>query len=50
MRFLPIFFLFLLLLPPSVHAEARVDVPLGDSPSQGAADAPVTVVEFIDFQ
>ena len=25
-------------------------VPLGDSPSRGAADAPVVMVEFIDFQ
>jgi hypothetical protein len=28
----------------------RVDVPIGDSPSIGPADAPVTIIEFIDFQ
>lgn len=31
-------------------AKAPVLVPLGDSPSRGAADAPVVMVEFIDFQ
>jgi hypothetical protein len=33
------------------HAEQkRFDVPIGDSPSLGPADAPVTIIEFIDFQ
>ena len=31
-------------------AEPRVEVPLGDSPVRGPAAAPVTMVEFIDFQ
>ncbi|ALC15335.1 hypothetical protein DSOUD_0546 [Desulfuromonas soudanensis] len=26
------------------------EVPLGDSPARGANDAPVVMVEFIDFQ
>ncbi|EKD38361.1 MAG: hypothetical protein ACD_75C00763G0004 [uncultured bacterium] len=30
--------------------EKRTEVPIGDSPSMGPADAPVTIVEFIDFQ
>lgn len=30
--------------------EKRTDVPIGDSPSFGPVDAPVTIVEFIDFQ
>jgi len=30
--------------------EKRYDVPLGDSPSFGPHDAPVTLIEFIDFQ
>jgi hypothetical protein len=33
-----------------VQAENRVQVPLGDSPTLGPADAPVTMIEFIDFQ
>lgn len=30
--------------------EKRTDIPIGDSPTLGPADAPVTVIEFIDFQ
>jgi hypothetical protein len=31
-------------------ADKRIAVPLGDSPSMGPENAPVTIVEFIDFQ
>ena len=31
-------------------AQKRTEVPIGDSPSLGPADAPVTIIEFIDFQ
>ena len=42
---------FVLLLFGMAHAEEkRTDVPIGDSPSLGPADAPVTIIEFIDFQ
>lgn len=30
--------------------EKRFDVPIGDSPSLGPADAPVIIIEFLDFQ
>jgi ABC-type glycerol-3-phosphate transport system substrate-binding protein len=41
----------LLLLLGLAHAgEKRIEVPIGDSPSLGPADAPVTIIEFIDFQ
>jgi len=30
--------------------EKRYTVPLGDSPSMGPQDAPVTIIEFLDFQ
>lgn len=39
------------LLAVSVPAEEkRYPVPLGDSPTVGPSDAPVTIVEFLDFQ
>lgn len=40
------------LLATAVGAAEKplVDVPLGDAPCRGAADARVTMVEFIDFQ
>lgn len=35
----------------TVHAqEKRVEIPVGNSPSMGPTDAPVTIIEFIDFQ
>jgi hypothetical protein len=34
-----------------VHAaEKRFSVPIADSPALGPADAPVTIIEFLDFQ
>ncbi len=28
----------------------RFDVPLGNSPQRGPKDAPITMIEFLDFQ
>ncbi|MHB9097401.1 MAG: hypothetical protein ACYC5X_06215 [Syntrophales bacterium] len=30
--------------------EKRFSIPIGDSPTAGPADAPVTIIEFLDFQ
>jgi protein-disulfide isomerase len=31
-------------------AEQRFSVPVGNSPAQGPSNAPVTLIEFIDYQ
>lgn len=30
--------------------EKRTEIPIGNSPTMGPADAPITIIEFIDFQ
>jgi protein-disulfide isomerase len=35
---------------PAGAADIRYAVPAGDSPSIGPANAPVTIVEFLDYQ
>jgi len=42
--------LALLAAYPAGAAELRYTVPAGDSPSIGPANAPVTIVEFLDYQ
>ena len=42
--------LMLLATSPAGAADIRYDVPAGDSPSIGPANAPVTIVEFLDYQ
>ena len=39
-----------LLAVPAGAAEVRYSVPPGDSPSIGPPNAPVTIVEFLDYQ
>jgi hypothetical protein len=43
---------FILLLVPALvfAADNRYDVPLGDCPSLGPEKAPITIMEFIDYQ
>lgn len=49
-RKLGIFFYFLIILPVLVHAEPRYSIPTENSPFIGSEKAPVTIIEFIDYQ
>jgi len=42
--------LLLLVALSSPAAEKRFTVPIGNSPSTGPENAPVMIIEFIDFQ
>lgn len=43
--------IFVLLLVGTAFAEGKkTEVPIGDSPTLGPADAPITIIEFLDFQ
>jgi len=52
LKSLPAFPLLLALLAaaPAAAAEIRYNVPVGDSPAIGPANAPVTLIEFLDYQ
>jgi hypothetical protein len=46
-----IFVMIITLISLTVFAdEKRFPVPIGDSPSTGPMNAPVTIIEFLDFQ
>jgi hypothetical protein len=40
---------FLLVSCASITSQKRASVPIDDSPQQGPASAPITVVEFLDY-
>jgi protein-disulfide isomerase len=42
--------LIILLAGYASAGDKRYSVPIGDSPATGPVDAPVTIIEFIDFQ
>lgn len=49
-RFLLFLCGLLLIAAAAFASEPRFDIPVGDSPSLGPENAPVTIIEFIDFQ
>jgi hypothetical protein len=42
--------MFFLVVFSAVAEEQRFTIPIGDSPTAGLVNAPVTIIEFIDFQ
>jgi hypothetical protein len=50
MRCIHFLLLLAVLVSSSVIAADRYDVPLHDCPSLGPEKAPVTIMEFIDYQ
>ena len=43
-------FLWLLITAPLAAAGDRVTIPIENSPTLGPDKAPITIIEFIDFQ
>ncbi len=50
MRQLTLVLLLLVLVGNAGADLKRITVPVGNSPSMGPANAPVTIIEFLDFQ
>jgi hypothetical protein len=50
MKRLTLVTVFFFLAVSAAAEEKRYPVPLGDSPTIGPPDAPVTIIEFLDFQ
>ncbi|MEK6582858.1 MAG: hypothetical protein AABZ25_10805 [Nitrospirota bacterium] len=45
-----ILFIFLIISVSAYAEDKRYSVPIENSPSYGTSDAPVTIIEFLDFQ
>jgi hypothetical protein len=40
----------LIISPTGIASEDRYEIPVADSPTWGPENAPVTIIEFIDYQ
>jgi len=49
-KLLPAFLFVLLLSTSAFAAEQRHSIPIDNLPYLGPADAPITIIEFLDFQ
>ncbi len=49
-KLLSSFLLVLFLSSPALADEQRYSIPIDNLPYLGPADAPVTIIEFLDFQ
>jgi hypothetical protein len=49
-KLLPAFFFVLLLASLGHTAEQRYSIPIDGCPVLGPTDAPITIIEFLDFQ
>jgi hypothetical protein len=43
------FFVFLLISCATTASQQRITVPIDDAPQRGPANAPVTIIEFLDY-
>ncbi len=43
-------FVIILFIYVPLYGEERYSIPIEDSPSIGPEDAPVTIIEFLDYQ
>jgi protein-disulfide isomerase len=50
MRKLFLLFIFFLLVSDLSAADKRYNIPIDDSPFLGSKNAPVTIIEFLDYQ
>ncbi len=50
MKKLFLLFIFFSLISDLSAADIRYNIPIDDSPSLGPKNAPVTVIEFLDYQ
>lgn len=50
MKKISIILFILFIAPYSFADEKRYNVPILDSPASGPANAPVTIIEFLDYQ